>query len=626
MCGITGHYHSKKDFQINPLEVNNAVQQLKKRGPDSQSVRILPGIGLGHSRLQIIDLNAISNQPMSDQSGRYTIVFNGEIFNYKDLRKELNINFKTQSDTEVLLYAYIKWGPACLERLNGFFAFVVYDNQEHSIFAALDRFGIKPFLYSQNKDSFYFASELKALSCFPIDKNISTSAINAFMNLTYIPGEQSIFINTKRLLPGHFLYLNKEDLKVQAYTSLDTVKPSKISFNDSKEVLMNLAQSATNYWIESDAPLGAFLSGGIDSSIVVALASQKISDLKTFSVTFPDSPFHNEGPFAASVAKRYGTVHTEIPLTTVDLYSCVDKVLNYLDEPFADSSAIPTFALSEQVRKHVTVALSGDGADEVFGGYEKHKAEFYAQQMHIFSGLAKVLEPLSYLTPESRDSYLTNKLRKINRFTQGLAMKESDRYLKWCSFTNKDLLKNLLQNQWQDDSWKEFLPFDKNSDWQGINKTLYKDTLMVLPNDMLTKVDMMSMANSIEVRPLLLDHRIVDFAFSLPSDYKVNFKNKKYLLLETFKHLLPSEVYSRPKHGFSIELMPFFRGSFWEQLNDIYLSERLIKEQNIFDWKTVESLLKEIKSGSTKDLQAITWSLVTFQNFWLKYKVGNYSI
>jgi asparagine synthase (glutamine-hydrolysing) len=612
MCGITGQYQFDRNQRIDEACLNRSLSTLKRRGPDGQKTEILPGVGLGHSRLSIIDLSAAADQPMWAHN-RYCMVFNGEVFNFKSLAQELGISSK--SDSEVLLESYIRWGENCLNKLNGFFAFAIYDKEKHSLFAARDRFGIKPFLYAQDNHSFYFASELKALLEYPIERDLSSTALNAFFHLSYVPGEQGIFEGIKRLLPGHFLKIHGSRMEIKKYYSI-LDKISDLGFEEAKENLQALVDQAVDNWLFSDAPLGAFLSGGVDSSIVVALAAQKVKHLKTFSVTFPESKFHNEGPFAKAVAEKYATDHTEIPLSTENIYSSVDQVLDYLDEPFADSSAIPTFALSQSVGKEVKVSLSGDGADEVFGGYEKHRAEVLAQNWQGLVWPAKAMLPLIRNLPQSRDGTFRNLVRKSDRMLSGISLSNSERYLQWCSFNSNEAIKSLLIKN--SPAWRDQLAPSFSKD--GINTTLFRDMMMVLPNDMLTKVDMMSMANSLEVRPVFLDHRVVDFAFSLPGHFKVTNRHKKLILVETFKHLLPEQVYNRPKHGFTVELMPFFKNKFWGPINDLYLNDHLIKEQGLFDLKTIQNLKNQIKNGSAKDIQSLVWSLITFQNFWLKFK------
>lgn len=622
MCGISGQFNLDKLSPVSLENLNSSILALNLRGPDGFATYLRPGVGLAHSRLSIIDLRQSANQPMTDTSGRFTIVFNGELLNFRELKKELNYEFKTDSDTEVLLAAYIKWKEKCVLRFRGFFSFVIYDQFHHELFAARDPFGIKPFIYHMNKNSFYFASELKSLICFPITKEVSSDTLSAFLQLSYTPGEHSIFTNVKKLAPGHFLKISSEKFLVQRYHDLNQVSESNLDFEEAKEKLFDLTEKAMDRWLISDAPIGAFLSGGIDSSIVVALASQKVNKLKTFSISFPDSSFHNEAPFAQSVANRYSTEHNEIPVTDQNIHNCVSQVLDYLDEPFADSSAIPTFALSQQVGKSIRVALSGDGADEVFGGYEKYKAEFFAQKWRHFKSPAKLIQSLTQHLPQNRDSYFLNQFRKVDRFLDGIHLNPKERYLRWCSAAHPNKVKSILLPEFYSEHWKNNLGFDYENRFTGINRTLFNDMHLVLPNDMLTKVDMMSMANSLEVRPILLDQSIVDFAFSLPSDFKVLGSQKKRLLLETFKHLLPSSVYQRPKHGFSVELMPFFKKQFWSQINDLFLNDRFVLEQGIFNPHAISKLKTEIQTDSTKDNQALIWALITFQNFWIKFNVG----
>jgi len=623
MCGITGYLQFNRSHGTLESELKAAVSTLNLRGPDNQTAITFQSVGLGHARLSIIDLASVANQPMKDHSGRYSIVFNGEIFNHQQLRQELGIQVKTSSDTEVLLEAYVRLKEKCLEKLDGFFAFAIYDHLEHSYFLARDRYGMKPLVYSHTQDGFYFASELKALAKFPIEKNINQESMQAFFQLSYIPAPNSIFKEISKLMPGHYLKVTDGKVTQHSYYSLKVKSPLRDDYEAAKKDLFSLVKNAVHGWMISDAPLGAFLSGGVDSSIVVALASQEVSNLSTFSVSFPDSPFHDESQFAQIVAKKYKTNHHVIPITQKDLFSSVDKVLDYLDEPFADSSAIPSYALCEAVSKHVKVALSGDGADEVFGGYEKYKGEFLARKFQWLSPLGISILPISSLLPSSRDSKFLNQVRKGNKFFKGISLSKEERYWEWCGFNSSKDLKNILKNPALSHQWKKGIFPNETRYIEGLNQNFFKDTLLVLPGDMLTKVDMMSMANSLEVRPVLLDHKVVDFAFSLPSHFKVTQKNKKKILIDTFKHLLPEEVYNRPKHGFSVELMPFFRNHFWDKINDVYLNDQFIKEQGLFNLHGIQELKKSIRSGKNQDIQALVWSLITFQNFYLKFKVGN---
>lgn len=604
-----------------PIEALKAsIEELKMRGPDNQSFEIFSHVGLGHTRLSIIDLEESANQPMHDISKRFSIVFNGEIFNYKELEKELSIKPQTNSDTEILLYSYIKWKKDCIKKLRGFFAFAIFDHEEKSLFLARDSFGIKPLYYAITEDHIYFSSELKALNNFSFNKDINHEAFNSYFQLSYIPAPFSIFKGSQKLKPGHFLEINSTG--VVEGSVLNFPRLSKISYEEAKSELKKSLREAISLWVKSDAPLGAFLSGGIDSSIVVALASERIKNLKTFSISFPDFPFHDESKIASEVAKKFNTDHTTIPIHSKNLLGYVDDVLNYLDEPFADTSTIPTYALCREVSRHVKVALSGDGADEVFGGYEKHRAEYIAQKYSWISHISKYALPFSDKLPASRDSLYLNLLRKTHRFFSGISLSKEERYWEWCRFIYDKDLKKILEGNNNKNVWKDkFFPH-WIINFDGINQNLIKDTLLVLQGDMLNKVDLMSMANSLEVRPVLLDQHVVNFSFTLPSEFKVNSKERKKILLETFKDVLPTSVYDRPKRGFSIQLMPFFRDQFWEKINEVYLNEKLIKEQGIFNPNGIEDLKRKIKTQDKSDIQALVWSLITFQNFWLKYKIG----
>lgn len=618
MCGITGFlgHSSHLDQLKNGLE--KSLLTLKLRGPDSRATKIQNRCGLGHARLSIIDLSTAANQPLSDSSGRYTIVFNGEIFNYKELARELNLPDSVHSDTVVLLEAYIRWGEEVLNKLHGFFAFAIYDSAEDSLFLARDRYGMKPLFYSNISESFFFASELKALLCYPIKSELSKKGLSSFLHLSYMPSSESILESVNKLLPGHSLKIRNNQLEIKSYYKVSFAS-GNLNYSDGIDHLREAVDQAMELWVRSDVDVAAFLSGGVDSSIVVALASEKLSKLSTYSVSFPESPYHDESKYARMVAERYGTQHTEIPITVQELYSSVDSVLDYLDEPFADSSAIPTYALCQAVSRKHRVALSGDGADEVFGGYEKYRGLLMSEKYSHWGAFARMANPFLRAMPKGRDSSFLDKVRKIEKFSRGLAMSPDDRYWAWTSFNQPD---SLLTPKYKISTWKEGIFETKLESFADMNLVFERDVNLVLAGDMLTKVDMMSMASSLEVRPVLLDHKIVDLAFDLPSNFKIQNNDKKKILIDAFKHLLPEEVYNRPKHGFSIELMPFFAGAFWEKINDIYLNDKLIKDQGIFNPSAIVELKKSIKSQSQGDLQALVWSLISFQNFYLKYQ-GN---
>ncbi|MEQ8424141.1 MAG: asparagine synthase (glutamine-hydrolyzing), partial [Cyclobacteriaceae bacterium] len=348
MCGITGVFAFNLVGKFNMINVTNATMALQKRGPDFQDIYTDSWVGLGHRRLSIIDTSEAGNQPMWDEIKRFAIIFNGEIFNFKELRGDLQskgISFRSESDTEVLLKLFILEREKCLTKLNGFFSFCIYDKEEQSMFLARDRYGIKPLLYLFDEDKFLFASEMKAMMCYGIEKTIDYASLFTYLQLNYSPAPHTIFSNVKKLMPGHYLKVRSGKLDVQSYYDIEAAdeRGSSITYEQAKEKFKNLLETSVKRRLVSDVPLGSFLSGGIDSSIVAGLASRHKPDLHTFSIGFKDEPFFDETEYARLVAKHFNTSHTVFSLSNNDLYQHLHSILNYLDEPFADSSAIAVY-------------------------------------------------------------------------------------------------------------------------------------------------------------------------------------------------------------------------------------------------------------------------------------------
>jgi len=398
MCGITGilSFTEIGARYLSKLEAAN--NKMLKRGPDGGTFSIHGPVGLGHRRLSIIDTSDNASQPMSDPSGRYTITFNGEIFNYQELREKYfpdKGDWHSHSDTEVLLHLYIKLKENCLPLLSGFFAFAIYDNEQQELFLARDRFGKKPINYIKNENYFVFASELKALMAYDIPKKLNYTSLVQYLQLNYIPQPFSILGDVRKLESGHYLSISKNHFATKRYYELKwTHTDRSISYDQACSKLEILMDESVRKRLISDVPLGAFLSGGIDSSVVVALASQHSKHLNTFSIGYADNPFFDETYYANLVAKRYQTNHTVFSLSNHHFLEHIDNILSYIDEPFADSSAIPEYILSFHTRKHATVALSGDGGDEVFAGYNKHAAEMRIREKGFLNGLVKAGLPL----------------------------------------------------------------------------------------------------------------------------------------------------------------------------------------------------------------------------------------
>ena len=628
MCGITGIFAFNLVGKFNKVNVAAATMCLELRGPDNQNIYNDDWVALGHRRLSIIDTSAVAHQPMWDESGRYCIAYNGEVFNYRELRQTLEargVKFFSQSDTEVVLKLFILEKEKCLNKLNGFFALCVYDKQEQTFFVARDRYGVKPLLYLFDEDKFLFASEMKSIMQYGIDKTIDFTALYSYLQLNYIPAPDTIFRNVKKLLPGHYLTIANKKLTIGKYYDIPVAEDRSFTYDLAKEKLKELLDASVQRRLISDVPLGAFLSGGIDSSVITALAVKHKPDLHTFSIGFKDEKFFDETHYAKLVAEHFKTEHTVFSLTNDDLYEHVHNILNYLDEPFADSSAINVYILSKQTRKHATVALSGDGADEILAGYNKHAAFYRSFHPGIKENVVQALSPLWNLIPQSRNNTLSNKARQFARFAEGMKLPPKDRYWRWAAFADEGTAKNLLtadsvsriSEQYYTEGKAELLKHITGSG--SINEVLLSNAKLLLPNDMLTKVDLMSMANALEVRTPFLDFEVVNFIFSLPETFKINPTIRKRILQDAFKDILPAQLYKRPKKGFEVPLLKWFRKEMKSMIVDDLLSKKLIDEQGIFNYAEIQKLKDQLFSSNPGDVHARIWGLIVFQFWWKKY-------
>lgn len=635
MCGITGMFAFNLVGKFNKIQVTNATMALQRRGPDFQDIYTDEWVGLGHRRLSIIDTSAVANQPMWDESARYCIVFNGEIFNYATLKNSLEakgVKFFSHGDTEVLLKLYINEKENCLSKLNGFFSFCVYDKVEQTFFLARDRYGIKPLLYLFDEDKFLFASEMKSILQYGIEKSLDYSSLYTYLQLNYIPAPDTILTNVKKLLPGHYMKVSRQKMEVQEYYHIpyDREKASnnQISYSQAKDKVRELLEASVQRRLVSDVPLGAFLSGGIDSSIITGLASKHKPDLHTFSIGFKDEKFFDETHYARLVAKHFKTKHTVFSLTNQDLYNHLNSILDYIDEPFADSSAIAVYILSKETRKHATVALSGDGADEMLAGYNKHAAFNRIINSGWKENLVNTLNPLWKLLPQSRNSSFSNKFRQLSRFSEGMKLSAKDRYWQWAGYATKEETLLMLHPDLRINMWlKDFFPRKKTllqslPEKENINDILFMDMNVVLPNDMLTKVDLMSMANGLEVRVPFLDFEFVNFIFSLPAEYKIKGSLRKRIVKDAFRDMLPKKLYHRPKKGFEVPLLKWFRNEMKSLITDDLLSEKFITEQEVFDYREIDKLKRQLFSANPQDIHARIWGLIVFQWWWRKYMIS----
>ncbi|MBK8350972.1 MAG: asparagine synthase (glutamine-hydrolyzing) [Saprospirales bacterium] len=629
MCGIAGAYSFKNKI-ISDEWLQNAATSLNKRGPDNQNFISIGNCSLVHARLSIIDTSESANQPIYDATGRYAIIFNGEIFNYQEIKKELEqkgVQFKTQSDTEVLLYAYIQFGETFLHKLNGFFAFAIFDKLEDSLFIACDRFGIKPLYYYSDEDYFFFGSELKTITQFPVKKEINWSSVAAYFQLNYIPGKNSIFKNIQRLEPGHQIFIHNSEILIKQWYTIPynalKAEQNQLSYDEQQKKLVELMDDSVRLRLISDVPLGAFLSGGIDSSVVTAMAARHTKHLNTFSIGFEGNSFFDETPYANLVAKHFNTNHTVFKLKNDDLFESLNELLEYTDEPFADSSALLVNILSKFTRKHVTVALSGDAGDELFAGYNKHYGEWQMRNGSWQANVIHLLQPVWQSLPKSRGGGIANKIRQLERFSNGMDLTPAERWWRWCCINDLDFVDKLLNDK-VDASMAEIIEtrqyFSSKVQFDGtLNDDLLADVGMVLPYDMLVKVDRMSMRNSLEVRVPFLDYRIVEFAFSLPVSSKINGNIKKKIVQDAFREILPKELYNRPKKGFEVPLLQWFKTDLKDKILNDWLSDEYIKAQGIFNVETIQQLKLQMLSNNPGDVHAQIWALIVFQNFWRKY-------
>ncbi|MCC2547932.1 asparagine synthase (glutamine-hydrolyzing) [Hymenobacter sp. BT175] len=635
MCGITGVFAFTDAGRASLANLHSSTDAIVSRGPDSQGHFVYDHCGLGFRRLAILDLTADGNQPMTDESGRYTIVFNGEIFNFKELRQRLikkGHRFHSQTDTEVILHLYIAEGRGFLKKLNGFFGLAIYDKEEDSLFIARDRMGEKPLLVYRDEDKLFFASEMKSLLALGVPRKLDYAALSHYLQLNYIPGPATIFKGVKKLLPGHYLYVKggkvvrKRWYKIP-YDPKKTAK-NKLTYEEQQKKLVELLDDATARRLVADVPLGAFLSGGIDSSVIVALASRHTDHLNTFSIGYRDEPFFDETKYAKLVAERYKTNHTVFSLTNQDLYDHIFDVLDYIDEPFADSSALAVYILSKRTREKVTVALSGDGADEMFAGYNKHMGEFQVRRGGFKAEAVTGLNLLWDVLPKSRNSFIGNKVRQFQRFSRGMLSGPKDRYWDWASFVSEKDARRLLSADSRRKIGKKAAEKRRkdvlaNLHADGdLNEVLLTDMNLVLPYDMLTKVDLMSMANSLEVRPPFLDPNVVNFAFSIPVESKIDANMKKKIVQDAFRPMLPEELYKRPKHGFEVPLLKWFRNELRPLITDDLLSDGFIEAQGIFDVEAIRALKTQLFSNNPGDIHARIWALIVFQHWWKKWMMS----
>ena len=514
---------------------------------------------------------------------------------------------------------YIRYGSECLKRLNGCFAFAVYDAQERSLFVARDRLGIKPLLYYCDSRTFVFASEMRALVAWGIPRNIDYTSAAFYFRLNYIPAPHSIFENTRKLMPGQYIKVTASGAETRTYWVLPEPAERETDMKEAALKLRGLLSSAVERRLIADVPLGCFLSGGIDSAIITGLAAQMKPSLHTFTVSFPGLQMYDESHLAAITARKHGTQHTRVEISGAEVQDAIRNVLDVSDEPFADSSAVAMNLLSRFTRRHVTVALSGDGADELFGGYNKHAAHLRALNPPFSDRMLALASPFLSLFPESRSAAAANRVRKARKYLKGKRMRDADRYWLWCSLADETEAERLLDRKYDADQYRLTRKMYTSAiEGAGMNEILYADLRLVLPNDMLTKADKYSMCEGLEVRVPFLDHTVVEYAAPLGSPLKISSHGRKLILKEAFSDLIPAEILNSPKHGFEVPVEQWLRNELRDLL-DQYTEPGYIQRQGVFNAAEIQLLVNKLHSKGPGDSPARLWAVLVFQHWWKKY-------
>ncbi len=624
MCGIAGILYHDPARRVRREEIVRMVDTLVHRGPDGDGHYVDGPVGIGMRRLAIIDL-VTGQQPIGNEDGSIWVVSNGEIYNFPELRPRLEAKghvFRTHSDTEVLLHQYEDEGEGLLAHLNGMFAFALWDRRRHRLLLARDRLGVKPLYYACLPDRLVFGSEIKALLQAGVPRDLDRQALHHYLSLGYIPAPWSIFEAVRKLPAGHFLVATGSSRVVRQYWDLPTDEAAhgtSLPQHALAEELRELLSDAVRIRLMSDVPLGTFLSGGIDSATIVALLSRIGADRhKTFSVGF-DDPSYDELPQARKIADRFRTEHYE-SVVKPDVRTVLPILQRHFDEPFADSSAIPTYCVSRMARQRVTVALSGDGGDEVFAGYYTYQADrLLSAYRHLPGLLRRVVLPriIDLLPPSERKVSWDFKLR---RFIQGGAYPPDRAHFAWKEWFS-EAMKASLYGDYQSEFEPTFAVFDRHyARYRGkdpLNRHLYVDTKVSLADDMLVKVDRMSMAASLEVRSPFLDYRVVEFLARVPGAVKMPGLTLKGLLKQVMSRDLPQETLRGRKRGFSIPLGAWIRHELREIVSES-LSPLEVTRQGIFSPAAVSRLIAEHMSGKREWSRNI-WILLMFSLWHQQY-------
>lgn len=625
MCGIAGFWNFRSGRPADPVVLEAMVASLTHRGPDDDGFRVMGDLAIGMRRLSVVDL-AGGDQPKTNEDGSVWVVFNGEIYNHGKLRSELSDRghaFRSRSDTEVIVHAYEEWGEVALERFNGNFGLAIWDSRQERLVLARDRLGIKPLYVYEGREGVVFGSELKAVVTSPaVSVDWDLEAVDDFMTYEFVPAPRSIVEGVRKLPPATCLVFERsrpERVREFRYWTLEAgqadgkTSPEAISL----ELRRRIAR-AVELRLMADVPLGAFLSGGVDSSIIVALMCEATSGpVRSFSIGF-DDPSYNELEYARTVADEMGTLHREkmVRPKVVDLAA---RLADFLDEPFADVSSFPTHMISALAREEVTVVLSGDGGDELFAGYDQYEAQDWASRLRWLTkspAWRPVDRLLDWIPPTSKKKGLINKAK---RFSEGLRRPDDLEHARWFVFWDlverrslySDPMCQALDGRDPFEYYRERLSEGAERGFGGLQKQLYADVTGYLADDILVKVDRMSMATSLEARVPFLDHEVVEFAMSIPAHWKLHEGSRKWILKKAFQDVLPEAVLNRGKEGFSIPMKNWLRGPLRSMLREL-LAPDVLSERGWFQPEQVGRLVQEHVSGRENHAHRL-WCLMSLE-------------
>jgi asparagine synthase (glutamine-hydrolysing) len=618
MCGIVGKVMPPGAGAVERDVLEQMCVGLEHRGPDARGLFVDGGVGLGIQRLRVVDL-VTGDQPIYSEDRSVVVVLNGEIYNFQQLRRDLiarGHRFATDGDTEVIVHLYEEHGDACVNHLQGMFAFALWDTRRRRLLLARDRIGKKPLYYAERDGALSFASELGALlEDSAIPRDVDPRAIDLFLAYGYVPAPLSIFRSVRKLPPAHTLVLDNGHVALRRYWRLDYSR--KLQIKDPRELhepILELLRAATKRRLIADVPVGAFLSGGIDSSAVVAaMAAASSGPIKTFSVGFDNAAF-DELQYARRVADLYSTDHHEF-VVRPDAIAVVPRIVRHYGEPFADSSAIPCFYLAEVTRSHVTVALNGDGGDESFGGYTRYVANRLASRLDYLP--AKVRRAIGAGAHHLSGGEVTSVANKARRLMQGLPLTPAARYSRYVSWLDDARRAELYSDEFAgvvaasppssaiSDAWAAASGSDV------VDIMLEVDAMTYLPGDLITKIDIATMAHALEARSPLLDHQLMEFAASIPANLKVRGREKKWIFREALRELLPSEILDRPKQGFTVPVGHWFRTDLREMMNDVLLDPGSLA-RGYFRPEVVRSMIDRHAAGADDETKPL-WSLFMFE-------------